>query len=164
MTHIEFDALLPANPLDKIEDVATAQDWAFDRSDEDELDLIVAGAWGEYPVAVSWRSDMLHVSMEMDVKVPRGKRSRVAELLVLINENLLLGHFDLCSQDGVLLFRYGLLLRGSSGASHAQCEDFLKTAVAACDRFYPAFQFLIWADRTAQEAFDAAAFETKGQA
>ena len=37
-------------------------------------------------------------------------------------------------------------------------------AIAACERYYQAFQFVIWAGRSAREALDAALFETAGEA
>ena len=43
-------------------------------------------------------------------------------------------------------------------------EDLLDIAVEACERFFPAFQFVIWAGKTAREAIDAAMFETAGEA
>ena len=37
-------------------------------------------------------------------------------------------------------------------------------AVTSCERFYQAFQFVLWAGKSAREALDAAMFETSGQA
>jgi len=40
----------------------------------------------------------------------------------------------------------------------------LERAVDAAERYFPAFQFVIWAGKTAREAIDAAMFETAGEA
>ena len=40
----------------------------------------------------------------------------------------------------------------------------LKVAVDACERYYQAFQFVIWAGRSAREALDGVLFETEGEA
>ena len=40
----------------------------------------------------------------------------------------------------------------------------LTSALESCERFYQAFQFVIWADKTAQEALACALFETQGEA
>ena len=37
-------------------------------------------------------------------------------------------------------------------------------ALDACERYFPAFQFVVWAGKTAREAIDAAMFETAGEA
>ena len=43
-------------------------------------------------------------------------------------------------------------------------RDLLKTAVDACERYFQAFQFVLWAGKTAREALDAVLFETEGEA
>ena len=43
-------------------------------------------------------------------------------------------------------------------------EKGLKTAVAACDRYFPAFQYVLWAGKSAREALATALFETAGEA
>ena len=43
-------------------------------------------------------------------------------------------------------------------------EALLATALDACERYFPAFQFVVWAGKPAREALDAAMFETQGQA
>jgi hypothetical protein len=40
----------------------------------------------------------------------------------------------------------------------------LEGALHACERYYPALQFVIWAGKTAAEAMDAAMFDTVGEA
>ena len=61
--------------------------------------------------------------------------------------------------------RFGAwLLAGGAEPSRVQCEAILQAAIAACERYYQAFQFVIWAGRTAREALDAALFETAGEA
>ena len=37
-------------------------------------------------------------------------------------------------------------------------------AIHACERYYPAFQFVVWAGKTASEAMSAAMFDTEGEA
>jgi hypothetical protein len=40
----------------------------------------------------------------------------------------------------------------------------LGTALDASERYFPAFQFVVWAGKPAREALDAAMFETHGHA
>ena len=49
-------------------------------------------------------------------------------------------------------------------ASDRQCDALLSTAVEACERYYPAFQYVTWAGKTAREALQATLFETSGEA
>ena len=62
------------------------------------------------------------------------------------------------------MYRQALILPGGLTASPAQCELMLEGALHACERYYPALQFVVWAGKTAAEAMDAAMFDTVGEA
>ena len=48
--------------------------------------------------------------------------------------------------------RQALILPGGMLATPAQCELMLEGALHACERYYPALQFVTWAGKTASEA------------
>jgi len=80
-----------------------------------------------------------------------------------INEQLWLGHFDLWTGEGLVMFRHALLLNGSL-ATARQCEAMLHAALEGCERYYQAFQFVVWAGKQSREALVSTMFETEGQA
>ena len=86
------------------------------------------------------------------------------ELLSLINEKLWLGHFGLWQDEGLPMFRHALPLRGLSGPSTELIEDLLDTALVECERFYPAFQYVIWGGKSPLDAIAAALVDTVGEA
>ena len=45
-----------------------------------------------------------------------------------------------------------------------QMEDLLDVSVAECERFYPAFQFVVWGGKTPAEAVESAILDTVGEA
>jgi hypothetical protein len=157
---------IDANPLDLLEQVADGRNWAFDRCHEQELNLALVGEWRDYQISLNWRDDFcgLHMASALDMRVPPEKRLAVRDLLGLINEQLWSGHFDMWSDDGTILFRDTLLLCGGAAATPEQCEALLHLAMEACDRYYPAFNFVIWAGRSPEEAIAAAMFDTVGSA
>jgi hypothetical protein len=55
-------------------------------------------------------------------------------------------------------------LRGVSGVSAEQVEDLVELALVECERFYPAFQLVIWGGKTAEEAMTAAILDPVGEA
>ncbi len=154
-----------SSPIDLIEHIATDQDWSFERTAEDELTLIVAGTWTDYHVSLTWRDDLetLHLACAFDFKIPDNRINEVYKLLAQINEHLWLGHFDIWASDGLLMYRHGLMLNGAV-ATARQCEALLQAALEACERYYKAFQFVVWAGREAREALSSTMFETEGQA
>jgi hypothetical protein len=162
----ELATLRQSNPVDMIEWVASAREWAFERSCDDELAVAVAGVWTDYSVSFSWVEDIeaLHLGCAFDLRIPAHRRAEVLQLLASINEKLLVGHFDLWQNENAVMFRHALLLSGGAEPTSQQAERMLTSALESCERFYQAFQFVIWADKTAQEALDCALFETQGEA
>lgn len=155
-----------SHPLDTVEQLASLQDWSFDRSADDEINLSVGGRWADYQVSFNWREDLegLHLACAFDFKVPPARREEVCRLIAIINEQLWVGHFDIWNQEGVLMFRNCLLLAGGAEANEAQCESLLHLAVEACERYFPAFQYVIWAGKSAESAVESSLFETMGHA
>ncbi len=154
------------HPVDIVERLAAVNEWLFEREDEDEIAISVSGGWTEYHVAYTWLPDLetMHVGCAFDLKAPSHRRAEVLDLVCLINEQMWVGHFDLWSKEGVVMFRHGLLLSGGAQPSAAQLESVLANAITACERYYQAFQFVVWAGKSAREAVKAAMFETKGEA
>ena len=154
------------NPLDNVERMATTRDWAFDRSSDDEVTLVVTGEWAEYHLSFTWMTEIeaLHLACAFDMKIPTARRPEVQRLIAAINEQLWVGHFDIWTHTGMIMYRQALVLPGGIRASTAQCETMLVSAIHACERYYPAYQFVVWAGKTAAEAMSAAMFDTEGEA
>jgi hypothetical protein len=166
MTHLQLETDRSEHPLDVVERLASLRDWIFDRAETDEMSIAVTGRWTEYHVAFTWIDDMeaLHVACAFDLRVPERRRSEILQLVSRVNEQLWVGHFDLWSGENVLMYRNSLLLAGGAEPSHAQCETMLRASVEACERYFQAFQFVIWAGKSAQEALESVLFETEGEA
>lgn len=166
MTLIDIDIQRTSNPVDDIEQLAHANDWTFERSAEEEITISIAGHWCEYHVSFTWMDEFesLHLAAAFDLKVTEPRHTEVVRLLALVNERMWMGHFDLWSREGVVIFRHTQLLAGDAITTAAQIEGLLTHAVETCERHYQAFQFVVWAGKTAQEALDSALFETVGEA
>jgi hypothetical protein len=155
-----------SHPLDIVEQIVAAHSWPFERSDIDEINASVAGSWVDFHLSFTWRPDLgvLQLACAFEMKVPQHRQAQVHSLLAIINEQMWIGHFDLWSDGGVLLYRHGQLIKGESMATLEQCESMVTIAVDACERHYPAFQFVLWGGKTAHEALAAAMLECAGEA
>jgi hypothetical protein len=153
------------NPVDLVEQIACNNDWVTDRTTTDELTLVVAGQWTDYHVSLNWRDDLetLHLACAFEFKIPDNRMGEVYRLVAQINEQLWVGHFDIWTGEGLIMFRQGLMLNGTL-ATPSQCEALLRAGLEACERYYQAFQFVVWAGRDSREALSATSFETEGQA
>lgn len=155
-----------SNPLDVVEQIVSANDWAFDRHSDYEMAAEAPGKWCDYSLYFSWSHDIsaLRFTCAFDLKIPENRRLPLYELLARANENLWIGHFDLDSEAGTPLFRHSVLLRGASRVSFESVEDMMDIALTECERFYPAFQFVLWGGKSPREALQAAMLDCQGEA
>jgi hypothetical protein len=154
------------SPLDVVEQIVSANDWTFDRLSEEEIAVQVPGRWCDYDFFCAWNEgeNALHMMLGFDMRVPKDRRPGVHELLALVNDKVWMGHFAIWQEEGLLVYRHGLPLRGSSGPALGQMEDLLETAIGECERFYPAFQQVLWGGSKPVDALAASLFETVGEA
>lgn len=153
--------------LDIVEEMLEANGWQHEREDEDEaIQCICPTRWGDMGALFALRREpaAIHFSVTLDVKPQPGKRAAIAELVMLCNERLWLGHFDYWADEGVIIFRHALPMLDREVASVGEIRSLMAAAVDSCERFVPAFNFLIWAGKSPREAIDAVMFETLGEA
>ena len=61
--------------------------------------------------------------------------------------------------------KYRTLVRvPTSGVRSTAAEALVEIAVEECDRFYPAFQFVLWGGKTPADALEAAMVDAAGEA
>ncbi|MBP7064678.1 YbjN domain-containing protein [Ferrovibrio sp.] len=165
VTDVEITTRL-GNPLDLVEQIVAEQEWPFERQGSDELTVGVSGRYCEHQMWFSWREELgaMSFTCAFDMKLPPNRKRDLHSLLAYVNEKALIGHFDYWSEEGMVVFRQALLLRGGLGATTEQIEDLMEIGLGECERFYPAFQFLVWGGRSPEEAVAAAMFDTVGEA
>jgi hypothetical protein len=164
--HAIDEVVAAKNPLDLAEQIIQERDWLCDRPVEEELVAEVESQWCSLRIWFAWQPDLnaLVFSCAYDIKIHERMRTRIHALLVAINERLWLGHFDLGSEDGVIMFRHGILLRGRHAVTSEQFEDLIDIAITECERFYPAFQSVLWGGTTVEDALAGALLDTVGEA
>jgi hypothetical protein len=166
MAFIEIEQERESHPVDVVENIAALNDWAFERAADDEIIISVTGGWCDYHVSYSWMVDReaLHVACAFDLKVPDARLVEAMRLLSAVNEQMWIGHFDLWANEGIVMHRQTLLLSGGAEPNPQQAERLLGAAIEACERYFQAFQFVVWAGKSAPEALATVLFETAGEA
>jgi hypothetical protein len=161
----DYQAQDDAAPVEMLAALFEARGWACEVLSDDEMTGEVQGSWANYQRAI-WRSadNVLQFLCLPDIRVSGEKKQRAYELLSLVNEQMWLGHFDIWSNGDVLLYRHGALLGDDGQLSLMQAQALVETAIDECDRFYPAFQFVLWGDKTPREALDSAMVDAAGEA
>ncbi len=165
MYNLETREAESINPIEVLQAVALKNGWPFEEHGGDEVILSVHGRYTDYRVFFTWMQplEVFHVACVFDLDVPEPRRIELQRLVASINEQLWFGHFDLWTPDGTVLFRQALLLVGGVTASAHQCEVLLGTALDSCERYFPAFQWVL-VDKSANDAIAAVSVEIAGEA
>jgi hypothetical protein len=155
-----------APPVDMLAAFFEARGWSVDRVGDDELSVEIKGNWTSYQMRAIWRNEdhVLQILLLPEIRVPEEKKTVIYETLGLINEQLWLGHFDFWSNNNILLFRHATLLGGSGMLGLDQAQTIVDLAVEEWERFYPVFQFVLWSDKSPQDAIAHAMVDTIGEA
>ena len=154
-----------ANPVGLVEEHMINQDWNSERSSEHELWAELPSQWGTQKLWVVFHEDtaFLQFNCYLNLKIPGRKMAYVTQTITLMNERVWLGHFEIWGEELTPVFRIVLPLRGTEFVPE-QLEDIIVTIVNETERFFPAFQWVIWGGKTPEEAIAAAIVETEGEA
>lgn len=154
---------LAHNPVDLVEALVSAREWACERRGDTEIAAQMAGQWCDLQFWFAWRPDTraLFVTCALDMRVPRPRRDAIYPLLAGINERLWCGHFELWSKEGWPTFRHTLIGGGKAPMALGVLEEVIDTARTECDRYYPAFQFVLWGGEDAEGAIAASLVEPR---
>ena len=153
------------HPLDVVERSVEARDWASERVENDKLVAEVEGKWCHYTLLFEWsrQIDAINMTCTFDARTPQTRRHAVYELLARANDRLWIGHFDVSGEQLLPSFRHSVLLRGNT-FSPEQIDDLVDIALNEIERFYPAFQHVIWGAQKPADALAVAVLETIGEA
>src|SRR5476649_2616557 len=104
----EDDVLIALDPLDVVERVLMAENLSFDRTEDGDLAFTLAGDWKDYELWFAWRpeADCLQLCLSVDVRASAPRRTAAYELLSLINQRVWLGHFEIWTDEGEVVFRH----------------------------------------------------------
>ena len=154
------------NPIDVVEDVIHSKKWTFSRSAEHELVAEIVSQWCQYRLYFSWSEQIeaINFTITFDLRFPNYKFSQVYELLSRINERLWIGHFDVTSKNGIPAFRHTLLKPNLNENFYIQLEDLVDIAIYECEKYYPAFQLLLFEDYPPENALEMSAIDAIGRA
>ena len=154
------------NPIDIVEDVIHGKKWSFSRSDDHELVADIASQWCQYRLYFTWSEQIRAISFTVtfDIKFPQSQYRAAHELLALINEKLWIGHFDITKKNGIPAYRHTVLSLPENEMLQHQLEDLVDIAIYECEKYYPAFQLVLYEDSLPSNALSVSTFNTIGNA
>ena len=128
--------------------------------------MAVEGQWRTYSITLAWSGydETLRMVCTFEMEPPKESLPKLYELINAMNDQCWAGAFTYWDEQKLMVYRYGLVLAGGQLASPEQIDRLINAAVRSSERFYPAFQLVAWADKTADEALQVAIAEAYGRA
>lgn len=163
---MDIDNLNTPNPIDIVEDIIHSKNWSFSRAAEDELVAEISSSWCLYRLYFAWSEKIkaINFTVTFDIKFPMANLDSIYELLALINERLWIGHFDITKKNGIPAFRHTVLAPSKNEFLSKQLEDIVDIAIYECEKYYPAFQMILFDNNKPSEALELCLFDTIGRA
>ena len=166
MSLIEQFSTEDLHPIDIVEHLAEHHEWDFDRVADDQIAMAVEGQWRTYSITLAWspQDETLRLICTFDMDPPKGRRPALYDVLNRTNDLCWAGAFAYWEAQKLMVWRYGLVLSGGQPASAEQIDTMIGAAVLSSERFYPAFQLVVWGDEDPERAMDVAMTEAYGRA
>ena len=154
------------HPIDIVENIAEYHDWEFDRIGQDQIAMAVEGQWRTYSITLAWSSydETLRLICTFEMEPPEARLPQLYETLNAVNDQCWNGSFTFWAAQKLMVWRYGLVLSGEQVASPEQIDTLINAAVMNAERFYPAFQLVVWGERSPADAIQVAIAEAYGRA
>ena len=154
------------HPIDIVESLAEQHAWEFDRIADDQIAMAVEGQWRTYSITLAWSGydETLRLVCSFEMEPPEPRLPALHEALNAINDQCWAGAFTFWRDQKLMVYRYGLVLAGGQIASAEQINTMISAAVMSAERFYPAFQLVVWGERSTEDALQVAIAEAYGRA
>lgn len=147
------------NPIDTIENIFSRDNVPFDRRKENELVAEVLGKWDNMLVFFAYEEHLkcLHISCLLNIETAAVDRSKMFELLALLNENLWLGHFSYWSEQKMPIFKHSIILQDTEELFTSKISQIIELSIMECERVYPIFNAVMRQNISPEQALYAEA-------
>ena len=134
-----------ANPIDTVENIFGQKSFEFERRNSNEIVVEIQGKWCNMLLFFAWQQSLrcLHLSCFMDLENNNCDKSRIFELLALVNENLWLGHFSYWSERETPVFKHSIIINPEDIYFAEKLSQIIDIVVNECEQMYPVFQAVI---------------------
>ncbi len=154
------------HPIDLVEHIAAHHDWEFDRIADDQIAMAVEGQWRTYSITLAWSDydETLRLVCSFEMEPPTESLPAMYKALNAVNDQCWAGAFTFWEEQQLMVYRYGLMLAGGQIACPDQVDTMIRAAVLSAERYYPAFQLVVWGGREPEDALQVAIAEAYGRA
>ena len=154
------------HPIDIVEHLAEHHEWEFDRIEENQIAMAVQGQWRTYSITLAWSGfdETLRLICSFEMEPPNEKLKDLYETLNVVNDRCWTGAFSFWEKQKLMVYRYGLVLAGGQIATAEQIDTMISSAVFTAEKYYPAFQLVVYDNQSPDSAMQVAIAEAYGHA
>ena len=154
------------HPIDIVEHLAEHHEWEFDRIEENQIAMAVQGQWRTYSITLAWSGfdETLRLICSFEMEPPEEKLKDLYETLNVANDRCWTGAFTFWEDQKLMVYRYGLVLTGGQIATAEQIDGMISSAVLTAEKYYPAFQLVVYDNQSPNKAMQVAIAEAYGHA
>lgn len=154
------------HPIDIVETMAETNDWDFDRINDDQIAMAVEGQWRTYSITIAWSAfdQTLRIICTYSFEPPEERLPNLLDMLNAVNDKCWAGAFTYWKDQQLMTYRYGLVLANEQTPIADQIDRVIGTAFTACERYLPAFNLVVWGDKSSEQAIEIAIAEAYGRA
>ena len=114
---------------------------------------------------ISWsrKEQTIDLKASFYIKMDFSRNDEIYKLLNLINYSTNIGHFQI-NESKYPTFRYSMIFNDIKNLKFDILNRTLNYAISESEKFFPAFQLILWAGKKAEEAIMFLDFATEGKA
>lgn len=153
------------NPIDVVENIFSSRSFELERRSINEVVVEVQGKWNNMLLFFAWEANMqcMHLSCLMDIETKIEDRSKIFELLALVNEELWVGHFSYWTEQNIPVFKHSVILNDGEDIE-SKISQIIDIAIKECERMYPIFKVVLTKGMDPKQALYPTMMATVGQA
>ena len=153
------------NPIDVVENIFSSRSFELERRSINEVVVEVQGKWNNMLLFFAWEANMqcMHLSCLMDIETKIEDRSKIFELLALVNEELWVGHFSYWTEQKIPVFKHSVILNDGEDIE-SKISQIIDIAIKECERMYPIFKVVLTNGMDPKQALYPMMMATVGQA
>lgn len=153
------------NPIDVVENIFSSRSFELERRSINEVVVEVQGKWNNMLLFFAWEANMqcMHLSCLMDIETKIEDRSKIFELLALVNEELWVGHFSYWTEQNIPVFKHSVILNDGEDIE-SKISQIIDIAMKECERMYPIFKVVLTKGMDPKQALYPMMMATVGQA
>ena len=154
------------NPLDFLEEIVVDNSWPHNRVNENTLYVEIGGQGCDFFLSLAWSQDsnLLQYTFTYNMKIRDDSYDSLCNLINIINRQLCFGHFELWMEDGWIIFRNSIFAKYEKDSLQDQISQIFSLSISECEKYYPAFQFVLFEDINPAKALYLSTFDTIGRA